>query len=168
MLKLSKRLFCESGGPNNQVPPCRLFATVRLLKLNQGRRSAASSRDCRGCRVKSKGRIRSRPSNTKVPLQGKLPTSLRPVQCNHACTDTRRQSREKFHKKHRSKICQHSEGAVARWQGFERTANFEGDFGCFRGTESERRDTGSIDRHVEKGEGKDGQTIWFSSTCRGA
>lgn len=30
---ISKRLFCESGGPNNQVRPCSLYATVRLLTL---------------------------------------------------------------------------------------------------------------------------------------
>ena len=129
ILKPSKRLFCESGGPNNQVRPCSLVTTFRLLTLKQGRRSPASTRHRRGRRVESKGRIRSRTSHTKISLQGQFPASLCTIQCNNAGTHTSGQSREKFHQKYRPKIRQYSEGAAARWKGHERTANTKGDFG---------------------------------------
>ena len=131
----SKRLFCESGGPNNQVwhRMPSLTKNNRLLMLKQGRRSVASTRHCRCRRVKSKGRIRSRPSNTKVSFEGELPAGLRTVQCDHVGTNTGRQSRKKFHQEYRSEVCGHGEGAVARWKGYERTADSEGDSRCLRG-----------------------------------
>ena len=129
MLMPSKRLFCESGGPNNQVQSCSLVAASHLLTLKQGRRSPASTRHRRGCRVESKGRIRSRASHTEIPLQGEFPASLCTIQCNNVGTHTSGQSREKFHQKYRPKVRQYSEGAAARRKGRERTANTEGDFG---------------------------------------
>ena len=129
ILKFSKRLFCESGGPNNQVRPYSLVTTFHLLTLKQGRRSPASTRHRRGRRVESKGRIRSRASHTEISLQGEFPASLCTIQCNNAGTHTSGQSRKEFHQKYRPKVRQHSEGAATRRKGHECTANIEGDFG---------------------------------------
>lgn len=112
----------------------RSFRNTSLTNLKQGRRGSASTHHRRGRRVKSKRRIRSRASHTEISLQGELSASLRTIQCNNAGTDTGGQSGEKLHQKHRPEVRRHGEGVVARRKGYERTADFEGDIGYFRGT----------------------------------
>lgn len=87
-------------GPKQSSTPRRLCPTVRLLTLKQGRGSPAPARNRRGRRVKSKRRIRSCHSNTKVSLQRELPASLRTIQCDYACTDIGGQSGEEFYQKY--------------------------------------------------------------------
>lgn len=97
-----QRLFCESGGPNNQVGSfhCNSKTAPKLI-CRQGRGSPSPARHRRSCRVKPASCSRGCQPNPKIPVQRQLPASLRPIQCHHARAHPGRQSRQIVHKEHR-------------------------------------------------------------------